>query len=67
MQSICKTHSLLDYFTGFYSYLFFRLCKSMTSVVEIAQIIGLCYHVPLLNFAISDNMLKSAMVGEFTP
>ena len=41
MQSICKTHSFLDYFTGFYSYLFFRLCKSMTSVVEIAQIIGL--------------------------
>ena len=39
----------------------------MTSVVEIAQIIGLYYHAPLLNFAISDNMLKSAMVGEFTP
>ena len=66
MQSICKIHSFLDYFTGFYSHLFLRLCKSVTSVVEIAHI-GLYYQASLLNFAIRDSMLKSAMVGEFTP
>ena len=67
MQSICKTHSFLDYFTRFYSHLFLRLCKSITSVVEIAHIIELCYQASLLNFAVRDSMLKSAMVGEFTP
>ena len=37
---------------------FFQLFKSMVSVVEIAHIIGLCYHASLRNFAISDSMLK---------